>query len=141
MARFNTELRAPSCCPPSLCSTEWGTAVHQEVFPERRKHDPHRDRLIYFSSTFSICPTFFSIFPVLCSALPSASKSGLFLTWPVFSLTLSFNSCNFPLFSCFVPLLICFPLIVESCLIKGRAIRAPPRKHQTVRRPVAKGAA
>jgi UDP-N-acetylmuramoylalanine-D-glutamate ligase len=62
------------------------------AFPERRKHDPHRARLIYFSSTFSICPTFFSIFPALCSALPSASKSGLFVTWPVFSLTLPFTS-------------------------------------------------
>src|ERR1039457_607952 len=49
---------------------------------------PDRARLIYFSSTFSICPTFFSTLPARCSALPSVSKSGLFVTWPAVSLTL-----------------------------------------------------
>jgi hypothetical protein len=37
-------------------------------------------RRIYFSNTFLICPTFFSTLPAWCSALPSASKSGLFVT-------------------------------------------------------------
>src|ERR1700693_72659 len=63
----------------------------------RRQLETHRlasgrARLIYFSNTFSICPTFFSTLPVFCSALPSACRLGLFVTWPAFSLTLPFTS-------------------------------------------------
>jgi hypothetical protein len=49
-----------------------------------------RSRRSYFSSTVSICPTFFSTLPRLCSALPLASKVGLFVILPVVSLTTPF---------------------------------------------------
>src|ERR1035437_587532 len=45
----------------------------------------------YFPNTLSIWPSFFSTFPVVFSALPSASRSGLFVTLPAVSLTLPFT--------------------------------------------------
>src|SRR5664279_5616425 len=55
-------------------------------------HAADKDHLIYFSSTFSIFPTFFSTSPAMCSAWPSALKSGLFVTWPTVAFTLTFTS-------------------------------------------------
>src|ERR1700732_3758157 len=57
---------------------------------------------------------------MLRSALPSASKSRLFVTWPAVCLTLPFTSSTLPLISSFVLGFICFLLlsIVESCLIE-----------------------
>jgi hypothetical protein len=58
--------------------------VHQ--LPKRMNTLQADLRLIYFSNTFSICPTFFSTLPVFFSALPSASKLELFVTLPAVSL-------------------------------------------------------
>src|ERR1700730_2976262 len=54
-------------------------------------------RLIYFSKTFSIWPTFLWILPASFSPWPLAARSGLFVTRPAFSLTLPFTSRSLPL--------------------------------------------
>src|SRR5580704_16273133 len=66
------------------------TAVHQLS----RTHECALGgaHLLYFSNTFSICPTFFSTLPAFFSALPSPCKLGLFVTLPAVSLTLPFTS-------------------------------------------------
>src|SRR5208283_2206767 len=62
--------------------TGWGTSQNIR----------DRARLIYFSNTFLICPTFFSTLPAACSALPSSFKSASFVTLPIASLTFPFTS-------------------------------------------------
>src|ERR1035437_10608280 len=84
----NSECQAD--CPPSLSSSEPRTVVLQSSPPHQQA--PDRAPLIYFSNTFSICPTFFSTLPVFFSALPSACKLGLFVTLPAVSLILPFTS-------------------------------------------------
>src|ERR1019366_1861546 len=59
---------------------------------ETLEHAPDRCRQVYFSNTFSICPTFFSTLPAFFSALPLDSRLGLFVTLPAVSLTLPFTS-------------------------------------------------
>src|SRR5450755_828877 len=89
--------------------------VKPETVPRRKsllsapcaEHDPAHELqctvLVYFSNTFSICPTFFS-------ALPRVSRLGLFVTFPTVSLTLPFTSSRLPLISSFVLGFICFLL-------------------------------
>src|ERR1051326_1742077 len=50
------------------------------------------NRSIHFSSTSSICPTFFWILPVSFSFWPSVSRLGLFVPFPTFSSTAPFTS-------------------------------------------------
>src|ERR1700693_1170050 len=76
--------------PAGLCRTERRAAVHQ--LSRALEQAPDGRRQIYFSNTFSICPTFFSTFPVFFSAVPSACKLGLFVTVPGVFLTLPFTS-------------------------------------------------
>src|ERR1022692_1532473 len=79
-------LRAPLSQPAASPS-------HPTTSPNRAlEQAPDRRHQIYFSKTFSICPTFFSTFPVFFSAVPSACKLGLFVTLPAVSLTLPFTS-------------------------------------------------
>src|ERR1035437_6584317 len=76
----------------------------------------------YFSRTFSTWPIFFWTFPPIFSTWPSASKSGLFVARPTFSLTLPFTSWNLPfalsLVLCFMDCLLWHDLI---CVPRLRA--------------------
>src|ERR1051326_1657285 len=47
--------------------------------PHAKKHALRRTRLIYFSKTFLIWPTFFWILPASFSLWPSAAMLGLFV--------------------------------------------------------------
>src|ERR1700691_3585160 len=89
VAHPNNRTPSVKLTPAGPCGTErasGGTSVVSRAQP------PDRRRLIYFSNTFSICPTFFSTLPVFFSALPSACKFGLFVILPAVSLTLPFTS-------------------------------------------------
>ena len=89
-------------------------------------HAPDRARLIYFSNTFLTCPTFFSTLPALCSALPSASKSGLVrdLTCRLFDFAFHFMKSAFDLIR--RTRTHGFLLVVKNCLIKERAFVSRP---------------
>ena len=62
------------CSPSSRSSRLSGERCCIFRCPEMHEHAPDGANTIYFSNTFSICPTFFSTLPVFFSALPSASK-------------------------------------------------------------------
>src|ERR1039457_3823015 len=72
------------------------TTGSQEYRSRGQQYVTHRlrpaCRFSYFSSTFSIWPTFFWTLPVRFSFWPSTSRSGLPTTCPTFSLTLPFTS-------------------------------------------------
>ena len=73
-------------------------AKRNQDYSKRFVHDDLRRRyargyrFIYFSSSFSIWPTFFWTLPAIFSAWPSASRLGLLVTCPAFSLALPFIS-------------------------------------------------
>src|SRR5579864_939578 len=61
-----------------------------------------------FSTAFSTWPIFFCTFPAIFSPNPSASKSGLFVSWPTFSFIFPFTSWTWPAISFSVLCLISF---------------------------------